>query len=120
MQSASPRYKAFAILLAGVAWGGVLLQLYLSLRLAADSGSSIGSGLGNYFSYFTVLTNALVCVSLTASLFAPSSTLGHWFSRPGVVAGIAANIAFVGLRSALQSRSAGYSRRCGAYIQQVI
>ena len=97
MRDATPKLRAFALSLAALTWAGVLLQCYLSLWFAAQGGKSIGSGLGSFFSYFTVLTNLLVCVSLTASLIGPSSTLGQWFSRPDVVAGIAANIAFVGL-----------------------
>jgi hypothetical protein len=97
MQSDAPKHRALSISLAVLAWGGVLLQCYLSLRLAADNGKSIGSGLGSFLSYFTVLTNVLVCASLTASLIGPSSSLGLWFSRPDVVAGIAASIAFVGI-----------------------
>jgi hypothetical protein len=97
MQSSTPKHKAFAIVLAALAWGGVLLQCYLSLRLSADNGNSIGAGLGNFLSYFTVVTNLLICVSLTASLIGPSSALGQWFSRPFIVTCIAVSIAFVGL-----------------------
>jgi len=49
------------------------------------------------FFQFTVLTNLLVAASLTLSQMGPSSIPGKWFSRPNVVAGIAASIAFVGL-----------------------
>jgi hypothetical protein len=97
MNHASPRNRAFALSLAGIAWLSVLLQCRLSVQLAAQKGLSIGGGLEIFFSYFTVLTNLLICVSLTLSLMSPASALGRWFSRPGVVAGIAANIAFVGL-----------------------
>jgi hypothetical protein len=97
MNSASGKSRAFALSLATLAWFGVLLQCYLSLRMAAQNGKSVGGGLESFFSYFTVLTNSLISVSLTFSLSAPSSTLGKWFSRPGVVAGIATSIGFVAL-----------------------
>jgi hypothetical protein len=97
MNYASPRNRVFALSLAVIAWLSVLLQCYLSLRLSTQKGMSIGGGLGIFFSYFTVLTNVLICVSLTLSLMSPSSALGQWFSRPSVVAGIATSIAFVGL-----------------------
>jgi hypothetical protein len=97
MNYASPRIRAFALSLAVIAWLSVLLQCCLSLQLAAQKGLSIGGGLEIYFSYFTVLTNLLICVSLTLSLMSPSSAPGRWFSRPSVAAGIAASIAFVGL-----------------------
>jgi hypothetical protein len=95
MNSASRRYRASA--LAALAWFSVLLQCYLSLQLALRNGKSIGSGIETFFSYFTVLTNLLICVSLTVSLVWSASFLGKWFSRPQVVAGIATSIAFVGL-----------------------
>ena len=97
MNYASQRNRVFALSLAVIAWLSVLLQCRLSLQLAAQKGLSIGGGLEIFFSYFTVLTNLLICVSLTISWMSPSSGPGQWFSRPGVVAGIAANIAFVGL-----------------------
>jgi len=95
MNSGSRKNRAIALV--AIAWFGVLLQCCLSLQLAAQNGKSIGSGLESFFSYFTVLTNMLICVSLTLSLTGPSSATGKWFSRPGVVAGIATSIAFVGL-----------------------
>jgi hypothetical protein len=97
MNYASPRNRVFALSLAVIAWLSVLLQCYLSLQLSTQKGMSIGGGLGIFFSYFTVLTNVLICVSLTLSLMSPSSAPGQWFSRPSVVAGIATSIAFVGL-----------------------
>lgn len=97
MNDAPGRHRAFALLLALLAWLSVLLQCGLSLQLATQRGLTIGAGLELFFSYFTVLTNVLVCVSLTASLLRPSSALGAWFSLPAVVAGIATSIAFVGL-----------------------
>jgi hypothetical protein len=97
MNSASGRPKVFALSLATLAWFSVLLQCYLSLQLASQNGKSIGSGLMVFLSYFTVLTNLLICVSLTLSLMASSTSSDKWFSRPSVVAGIATSIAFVGL-----------------------
>jgi hypothetical protein len=97
MQSASRKNKAFALSLAALAGFSIILQCWLSVQTATHNGKSIGSGLWTFFSYFTVLTNLSICVSLTLSLMRPSSPAGEWCSRPGVVAGIAANIAFVGL-----------------------
>jgi hypothetical protein len=97
MISASRKISVFAITLATLAWCGVVLQCYLSLQSATQNDKSIGTGLEIFFSYFTVLTNLLVCMSLTLALMRPSSALGKWFSRPSVVAGIATSITFVGL-----------------------
>jgi hypothetical protein len=103
MNSAPGKPKVFALSLATLAWFSVLLQCYLSLQFASQNGKSIGSGLTVFLSYFTVLTNLLICVSLTLSLMASSrssassTSSDKWFSRPSVVAGIATSIAFVGL-----------------------
>jgi hypothetical protein len=97
MSDVSAKHGSFAAALAVLTWFGVLLQCYLSVRLAMHNGHSIGGGLGIFLSYFTVLTNLLICLSLTASLLAPSSVLGRWSSRPPVIAGIATSIVFVGL-----------------------
>jgi hypothetical protein len=97
MNGASAKPKVFALSLATLAWFSVLLQCYLSLQLASQNGKSIGGGLTVFLSYFTVLTNLLICVSLTLSLMASSTLSDKWFSRPSVVAGIATSIAFVGL-----------------------
>jgi hypothetical protein len=97
MNSASQKNRAFGLFLALLAWFSGLLQCYLTLQLAAQNGKSIGGGLEVFFSYFTVLTNLLICVSLTLSLATPSSAAGRWCSRPSTVAGIATSIAFVGL-----------------------
>lgn len=55
---------------AAFAWLGVLLQLYLSLRLAAANGKSIAGGILVFLGYFTILTNILVCVALIGGIHA--------------------------------------------------
>src|SRR5580692_8037490 len=93
----SRKNRSFALSLAGLAGLSIILQGWLSLQLAMHNGRSIGAGLATFFSYFTVLTNTSIFISLTLSLVGPESPAGKWCARPGVVAGIAANIAFVGL-----------------------
>lgn len=83
--------------LAAFAWFGVLLQLYLSIRLGVANGKGIGGGIGAFLSYFTVLTNLLVCAALTIPLVAPTAALGRFFARPSILAGVATSIALVGI-----------------------
>ncbi|WP_292448971.1 Pr6Pr family membrane protein [Methylibium sp.] len=83
--------------MAGVASAGVLLQFYLSLRLASANGQSLAFGVASYFGYFTILTNLLVCLALALPLLARASAGGRFFERPSVAAGVATSIAFVGL-----------------------
>jgi hypothetical protein len=88
-----PRARAVTIALAALGWFSVLLQLILILSTAR----SLGSGLVTYLGYFTILTNLLVCVSLTMPLIAPASSVGRFFSRGEATAGVATSIVFVGI-----------------------
>ena len=48
--------------LATLAWAALVLQLWLSLRLAAGNGGGALQGLVAYFGYFTVLSNLFVAL----------------------------------------------------------
>lgn len=80
-----------------LAWFGVALQLYLSLRLTDARGMSMAQGLAIYLGYFTVLTNILVGVAATGQALLPASATGRFFARPSVIGGVTVSIAFVGL-----------------------
>jgi hypothetical protein len=97
VQSSSSGSRLYTVIAAVVAWFGVLLQCYLSLRLAADKGQTIAAGVIGFLGFFTVLTNILVCLAFTFPLLAKGSALGRFFASSFAVAGIAANIAFVAL-----------------------
>lgn len=87
----------FNILAAVVAWFGVLLQLYLSLKLSVANGKTVAEGLIIFFGYFTTLTNILVGLVLLLPLVAPASSVGRFFHRPGVRTSTAAAIFSVGI-----------------------
>ncbi len=66
--TAAPRLVAI------VAWFGLLLQLWLSIRLSVANSRPVVGGLITYFGYFTILTNifvALVCTAGSLSRRAP-------------------------------------------------
>ncbi len=84
-------------LVAVIAWLGVLLQLYLSVRLALGNGKSLVDGLVAYFGYFTVLTNIFVALACTLPLTLGSSRLGHWFGTGMVLGCTTTAILFVGI-----------------------
>lgn len=88
--------RRLPILIAGLAWFGVLLQLFLSLRSSLANDKTIVQGLIIYFGYFTILTNILVAVVLTLPLAQPSSCAGRFFSRADVMTATGAAIAVVG------------------------
>jgi hypothetical protein len=83
--------------LAALAWFAVLLQLSVTLHSTLLSGKGLFGGIVSYFGYFTILTNLLVCLSLTLPLAGPSTAAGRFFARSDVTAGVATSIVFVGL-----------------------
>ena len=89
--------RQFTIFAAIVTWLGVLLQLYLSLKLSLANGKTIGAGLVIFLGYFTILTNILVALVLTLPLVTPASPAGGFFNRPGVRTATAAAIIMVGV-----------------------
>ena len=93
---AGPRALA-GIVLAVVAWSSVLLQLWLSLRLAESNGKSVPAGLLVYLGYFTVLTNIFVALALTSPALAAPSRARRFFAHPQTLACTATSIALVGL-----------------------
>jgi hypothetical protein len=60
--------RVLLLLLAVLAWCGVLLQLWLSAQLAQNNGGTALAGALQALSYFTVLTNLLVAVVASAWL----------------------------------------------------
>jgi hypothetical protein len=85
----------FTILALLVAWSGVLLQCWLSLKSSHEAGQTIADGLITFFGFFTVLTNILVCFALT--VLVRSSGREAFLTSPFALAGIATSIAFVAL-----------------------
>jgi hypothetical protein len=89
--------RRFVAVAAFLGWAGLSIQLYLILYLRWSIEASLLGGLMSFFSYFTVLTNALVATVLTCELTSRESAARRWFLRPGVSSGIAASITLVGL-----------------------
>jgi hypothetical protein len=86
--------KICMVVLAGIAWFALGLQLSLSLKTTGSTGFSSIKTVINFFSYFTILSNILVATSLTFSLFGSPSS---FFSRTTVQSAIAVYIFIVGL-----------------------
>lgn len=74
------------IILSLITWFAVLLQLIL-----------LKGSFFNFISYFTILCNLLVAVSLTSIIIIPQSKIGNFFQRATVQTGITLNIFIVGL-----------------------
>ncbi len=84
-------------IIALIAWFALIGQFYLILQSTEVTGYSKLKLTANFFSYFTILSNLLVAVCLTTSLFSPSSGIGSFFSKVTVQSAIAVYIFIVGL-----------------------
>ena len=82
-----------------IGWLSVALQLYLSIQLAVANGKTVLTGAIIFISFFTILTNILVCLvlSYSSTTSKPVSWLGKFFSNPLVASGVAVSIAMVGI-----------------------
>jgi hypothetical protein len=90
-----PTLKRFCSL-AGclLAWGAVILQLYLIL---ANRSQPVLNTLVLFFSFFTILTNILVAVTFTAQVAGSESRWHGFMLRPGTQTAVAVYITIVGL-----------------------
>lgn len=78
--------KILAVIIAVTAWTAIIFQAYL------NTGS-----FGNLFSYFTILTNLLIAISISVILIFPTTSLCRYFNRASVQTGIALYIFIVAL-----------------------
>jgi len=87
---------AYTLFTAILCWFGLLLQLYLILT-NDTSGVSFWGRFFNFFSFFTILTNILVAVSLTCTLMKSRGRSGVFFTKPEVQTASAVYILIVGI-----------------------
>lgn len=77
--------------------GWLALGLQYGLMLSGNPHMGAGDLTLNFFSYFTILSNILVALALTAPVVAANSRLGRWSASEGVRAAVAMYIVVVGL-----------------------
>jgi hypothetical protein len=95
--------RSFIIIVATVAWIGILLQLWISGQHSAHEGASMLKGVLQALCYFTVLTNILVAIIATR-LALGRATKGL-LSAPGTLAAVTVYIFVVGLIYSLLLRT---------------
>lgn len=83
--------------LAVLAWATLALQLYLSLSRNAANGNGVLVGVLIYYSYFTVLTNTIAAIVLTAAAVGHRAASGAWWTRPTVRGATTAYMTMVGI-----------------------
>lgn len=89
--------KSFAVFTAFIAWFALGLQLYILIDNVPGNGLSVMEAIARFFLFFTILTNLLVAVCLTVRAAEPSNRLGHFFSRPSVLAATGVYILIVAI-----------------------
>lgn len=89
--------KGSGILIAVIGWFALILQLYVMLNTNAKNGIGVTSTVINFFSFFTILANILVAISLTSTIVFPKSRLGFFFSKPATQSAIGLYIIIVGI-----------------------
>jgi hypothetical protein len=80
-------------LIAGAAWFALIGQFYLIL---VNRVVTIPETILRYFSFFTILTNLIVAISMTVLLTGPSRKWGRFFSKPSSLTAITVYITVVG------------------------
>jgi hypothetical protein len=82
---------------AALAWFALTVQLVLTVRNPAHYPGSLGARLDNFISYFTILTNLEIALSLSVPLVARGSRLAIRCSTPAFQTGVAVAISLVSL-----------------------
>ncbi len=85
----------FRTLAAAIGWFAVVLQYWLVIT--GDVGPDPINRTINFFSYFTILTNIIAALAMTAPLVAAGTSVGNFFDRPSVRTAIATYIIVVGV-----------------------
>lgn len=97
--------RIVAAVIAILGWVSLALQFVLHMNSPLAQDASFAERLTRFFSYFTVSTNIIVAVTLTAVAFFPEAKFGLFFSKPSTQAAVASYISIVGLIYSLFLRS---------------
>ena len=87
--------RSFAGCAALLGWLALALQLLLSIQLTIANGQGALAGVWIYLDYFTISTNVLVALALTADARGPRGALSRFFTRPDVHTATAMSIVIV-------------------------
>ncbi|HEX7814427.1 Pr6Pr family membrane protein [Dyella sp.] len=90
-------HRLLALFGAIVGWFGLLLQLYLTIALKRIAGEGLGAALWLYLGYFTILSNILAAMALTACALRSRSGPMAIFQRPGTWTCVTMSMLVVGL-----------------------
>lgn len=97
--------RIFAGIIAIIGWLSLVLQFILQMTSPITPEPSTIERFVRFFSYFTITTNIIVAVTMTAIAFFPATRFGEFFLRAGVQAAVASYISIVGVVYSLFLRS---------------
>ncbi len=97
--------KALTGLIAVIAWLSLILQFVLAMTNPVTPEPGLAERFVRFFSYFTVATNIIVAITLTAITFFPATRIGQFFGRATTLAATASYITIVGIIYSLFLRS---------------
>jgi hypothetical protein len=89
--------KRLATAAALTGWAALLLQLWLTVGIVVGQGRGWPMGLVIYFGFFTILTNLLATLALSAWRMGPGFPGHRWLTSPVTLTTAAAAITIVGL-----------------------
>jgi hypothetical protein len=82
---------------AALAWFALTVQVWLTIGNPANLPGTLAQRFNDLFSFFTVLSNLAVALTLTILVLAPQSMLGRRLARPSFFTGLAVAIVLVSL-----------------------
>ncbi|MBB6241060.1 Pr6Pr family membrane protein [Rhodanobacter sp. MP1X3] len=91
------RHRALAAIAALLGWFALVLQLSLTIQLTLARSGSVASALWLWIGYFTITTNLLVAMALSARAIGPRGQINRFFGRPDVQSMVAMSIVIVSL-----------------------
>jgi hypothetical protein len=86
--------RPFAALIAILPWAGLAILFVVHPAL---QDVPIGERILRFFSFFTVISNLIVAITMTAIAFFPDTTVGRFFKNPGTIAAVAVYITIVAI-----------------------
>ena len=89
--------RNFAAAAALIGWAALGLQLWLTVTLVLSQGRGLGMALIIYFGFFTILSNLLATLVLSAWRIGPGFPGHGWLIRPTALTTAASAITIVGL-----------------------
>lgn len=91
------RSRYYIILIALLAWAGLIIQQYLLLAGIPGNGLTAWQAVGRFLLFFTILSNMLVAISCTAIVLNPAGAAGRFFEKSSTQTAICLYILVVGL-----------------------